>query len=349
MKTLKQLLRIAPLLICAYAGSAQAMVINFIPTPGMDPVALAGFQQAANRWTNVLRDDITINLNINFSKLEPGVLGSTGSEGNFFSYQSVRDALKADAKGINDKKAVSSLAGGPCLSVMMNGTATNPNGAGSATPWVDNNCNDNNAFMYLNTANARALGLMAAHDSVADGSVEFSSEFAFDFDPSNGITKNTIDFVGVATHEIGHALGFVSGVDILDYYRADPYAESEFSYISTADLYRCSAESKAAGADLDWSADKRTKNFSLDRCNTALATFATGTDYGDGDQASHWTDGLGLGILDPTASYGELLAITQLDLTMFDVIGFDVAVPEPGSVALFLLGLGGLAAVRRRK
>ncbi len=154
----------------------------------------------------------------------------------------------------------------------------------------------------------------------------------------------------MATHEIGHALGFVSGVDVLDYYRDGPYDEGQFTFITTTDLFRCSPDSRAAGADLDWSADNRTKFFSLDRCATTLGTFSTGPDYGDGNQASHWTDNLGLGIMDPTASRAELLAISALDLAMFDVIGFDlVDVPEPGSIALFLLGAAGLLGARRRK
>ena len=353
MKLLKQLFSIAPLVLCAYTGSAQAMVINVIPADGMDLTALAGFQQAANRWTSVLKDDITVNLNINFSKLPTGVLGSTGSTGGFYSYRSVNLALEADARGANDMRAVTNLSGSKCLNVMMNRTETNPNGASSNTPWVDSNCDDNNLTMHLNSANARALGLLGAHDDFIDGEIGFSNEFTFDFDPTDGINKDAIDFIGVATHEIGHALGFVSGVDVLDYYGGHGYSERDFTYISTADLFRCSDASKQAGADLDWSADTRTKYFSLDRCQSTLATFATGVDFGDGDQASHWTDNLGLGILDPTASDGETLKISQLDLTMFDVIGFDLAdaadVPEPGTIALFLLGVAGLAGARRRR
>ncbi len=46
--------------------------------------------------------------------------------------------------------------------------------------------------------------------------MSFSNQYVWDFDRSDGITAGAIDFVGVAAHEIGHALGFRSGVDLAD-------------------------------------------------------------------------------------------------------------------------------------
>jgi hypothetical protein len=343
---LHTLLKVVPLLLCAYASSAQALVIKFNAAPGMTAQSLAGFQAAADRWTAVLHDDVTVNLNINFSTLDPGVLGGTFSVRYFEYYDVFRDALKADAWGANDLKAISGLNKTECMSIYMNGTVNNPNGANSTTPFVDSDCDANNYVVSMTQANARAAGVYAAHDSASDGRVSFSDAYNWDFDPSNGIDANAFDFIGVATHEIGHALGFISGVDILDY-NFKGYPDDAFTYVAPTDLFRCSADSRAAGADIDWSVDKRAKFFSMDNCATTIATFSTGPLRGDGRQASHWKDEQHFGIMDPTVAYGEKMDISALDLQMYDAIGWNT-VPEPGTTALFLLGLAGLAGLRRR-
>jgi hypothetical protein len=76
-----------------------------------------------------------------------------------------------------------------------------------------------------------------------------------------------------------------------------------------------------------------------------LGIFSNGIVRGDGRQASHWKDNMGLGIMDPTAAPGELLVVTTLDLQGLDVVGWDLSVPEPatlGLLATMILGLAGL-------
>jgi MYXO-CTERM domain-containing protein len=56
--------------------------------------------------------------------------------------------------------------------------------------------------------------------------------------------------------------------------------------------------------------------------------------------------------MDPTSSAGELKILTQMDITAFDVIGWNlnntVATPAPASALVFVFGLAGLAMARRR-
>src|SRR5205814_3391674 len=64
----------------------------------------------------------------------------------------------------------------------------------------------------VSDSTARAIGLLPATAQSTDEAamIGFNSNFTFDFDPSDGITAGQIDFDAVATHEIGHALGFDS-------------------------------------------------------------------------------------------------------------------------------------------
>lgn len=336
----------AALLVTA---GAQALTFNYNFTPTSTQADKDAFIAAGAIWSSLFTDDITINLDVGTAMLDPNVLAQAGSTRVTTSYGGFLTQLTADATSASDAQAVGSLIPGADFDMLLNRTSNNPNGAGSATAYLDADGDANNTTIRLTSANAKALGYNVV--VAADATITFSNQFSWDYDTSDGVTAGSFDFVGIAVHEIGHSLGFISGVDILDINSPPvngPFSDELFTFVAPLDLFRYSAESTALNV-IDWTASTTDKYFSLDRGQTAIASFSGGRNFGDGQQASHWKDELGIGIMDPTAARGELLAITANDLQAFDVIGWNVAaIPEPSTYAMMALGLAGLGAARRR-
>jgi PEP-CTERM motif len=355
----------ATAMLAATTPANAALVFNFTFLGTSNALANQAFIDAGNRWSALFTDNVTINMTVGQTALGSGILASTGSARSLYSYATTAAALTTDATSANDATAVANLAPGSSFGMLINRTADNPNGAGSAVAYVDNNGSANNSSIRMTNANAKALGLTPTAQLVGncatacDASIAFATAFTWDYDPTDGISAGAFDFVGIATHEIGHALGFISGVDILDINSPNPttpgpFNSDLFTFVNTLDLFRYSTLSKASGV-IDWTADTRAKYFSIDGGTTALGCgFSTGRTFGDGQQASHWKDNQACGIMDPTAGQGELLAISANDIRAFDVIGWNLrqaapAVPEPGTWMMMLAGFGLVGATARRR
>lgn len=313
---------------------AQALTFNFSVAEGTPESAIAGFRAAGDLWSSVVTDDVVVNLEVSFLSLAPDILGQAQSTEQLYRYSAVRSALLQDVSSQDDAIATSFLPAGDSIDLWINYTENNPSGVGSPTPYLDSDGDVNNTNLRLTSANAKALGLPT--DSLSDGLIKFNRDFQWDFDRSDGIGAGTFDFIGAAAHEIGHILGFNSGVDVLDtnsplQMQGDRYffRDDQMAFVAPLDLFRYSDASRSAGL-LDWTAGESRKYFSIDGGTTAIADFATGAVHGDGQSASHWKQGQILGLMDPNLRQGEILPISEEDLRAFDVIGWNLPKLSPG-------------------
>jgi hypothetical protein len=308
-----------------YPKAAHAVKFTFNPAPNTPQEVVTGFNLAGQRWSNNLKDGINLKITIQFSSLADNRLAETDTafQQLTYNYADVVAKLTANALSADDLSAVSHLQSGNTFNLLLNRTKNSPYGSGSATPFLDADNDDNNLTIRAPMANFKALGYSYS-SSYSDATITFNSDMPWDYDPANGISAGKYDFTGIVTHEIGHVLGILSGADVLDSTKGAPVNDNLLTYVSVMDLFRFSTQSLAQGNGvIDLTADTRDKYFSVDGGTTKIASFATGVNFGDGTQASHWKDNRALGIFDPTATTGELLSISDNDLRLLDVIGFD--------------------------
>jgi len=332
-------------------STAPAMTFNVTNAAGASPQMVSAFTQATALWSARFNDPIIINIRIDSTNQPAGVAGHTDSFFDPYLYTDVRGALLNDRTTADDLSSTNSLQAGSVFSMLINKTANNPNGVVSATPYFDTGLGgpgqagpENNNTVRITSANAKAIGLYPADSAGLDGIITFSNLNVFDFDRSNGINGAQVDFVGVAAHEIGHLLGFISGVDTLAGNAAAPgKLDNQLRFVTPIDLLRFSTRSIAAGPGvIDWTADDAGKYFSVDGGATPLAAFSTGAVY----EESHWQNGMGLGLMNPTVQKAVVLGFSNNDLRAFDAIGYNL-IPEPTSFAL--LGLASCMRLNRTR
>lgn len=274
------------------------------------------FIRAAQNWESQIVSPISIVIDVDFGTTffgeaydSPNVIGQASSQilGSRTGYPNFRAALIAGASSAAESALYNNLPAGQL-----------PSDQGDITG------------VFASSSVLRAIGFIGPNADPdaeqqqfgAPPRIGFNSATPFDFDPSDGVASNRIDFDGTATHEIGHVLGFSSlvgdkelnpsataRVSLLDFFRFRPGVT--LGSVSTAPRVLASGGAQVffgGGPEL------------------GLSTGRPDGTGGDNNQASHWKanelTGVYLGVMDPTASRGEREQITQNDLAAFDTIGY---------------------------
>ena len=155
--------------------------------------------------------------------------------------------------------------------------------------------------------------------------IGFNSAFAYDFDPSDGIDVDKVDFVGYATHGFLHVLGYSTKVGTdpgtcmapLDLFRVPPDTTLS-SFQQTVRFLTTGGEHNLFLGD--------------DKVRLLSTGLPDGTE-GDGRSADHWKDdelaGSYLGSMDPTLRPGQHGWVAYNDLLAGNRLGYTFAKTAP--------------------
>lgn len=243
------------------------------------PEAKAAFLNAAAAWEALIDTPITIVIDVDFGprwfgeRYDTNVLGQTDSQvlGDSSIYAEVRESLVGIA--VNDDRTG--------IYSQLPESAV-PTDIGSTS------------YVLAPSALWRVLGFI---NPIANPSTEqselggppatgFNSAFSYDFDPSDGVDSDKIDFDSVAVHEMGHVLGFDSNTGYRELVPGSPVAVSIWDFFRfrpgvSLDTVSTAQRILSSGGSQDFFDGSR---------EVALSTGRPDGTGGDREQASHCTN-----------------------------------------------------------
>ena len=211
---------------------------NFSYAPGITEEQIIGVELAGEMWSNYLGDThqtikdgevidtystvINIHVEIGSELLPENVIGGAfPAVSDKYKYEYIYDAIKSDITSNSDRLAADSLIDGSKANVLVNGEIIK------------------NEKFQITTANLKALNIIDSNSDEGDdldGYILMSdlnnfNTVEWNYDYLGGPKEGTLDFLSTITHEIGHALGFISGAD-----RITSASEILNSYMNSASV-----------------------------------------------------------------------------------------------------------------
>lgn len=303
------------------AQQQQGLKITLRSTSQLDqfPAAKQVFQRAAAKWESIIQSPVTVVIDVDFGPTifgtpfpSPSIIGATDPQRLTLlnGYSTLRTALIAGTQNARQTDIFNLL---PTSGLLTDLGSTNNLAASSPV------------FRALGRLSPNANPDAELSQIGPPPSMGFNSAFNFDFDPSDGIDSDKTDFEATAIHEIGHALGFISGVGNKETTPSSSLAPSVW------DLFRFRPGGLAGNSVTDAARVQLAGGehvYFVGDAELPLSTSTNAGTNGDGRQSSHWKDnafiGTYTGVMDPTLASGERLPITAADLTALGFFGYRI-------------------------
>lgn len=306
----------------AISNKAEALSFDFTFSDNTPQEVRSVFWAAGDTWSKQLTDDVTVKIFVDYGALPSNVLAGTRPAMTRVTYSEFLNKLNRDKSTPDDSRFVSdNYDDAKAFGQLQKGTSFKYlKKVYNSTNNTSSNQVTTGNTVWLSLAHAKALGITPTNidPNAFDASIRISSAVSWNYDVLLP-TLGKQDLYTVATHEIGHVLGFVSGVDASELLGTS--IDPNLGYVTPMDMLRYSSQS-AAQKIPDWTTVQTF--FSLDGGDHNLGNFSRGVKT-DGFQAGHWTNSTNTGIMRPYLKTGERWAIVPLDSQILDVIGWDYA------------------------